>query len=235
MIDIHSHLLYDVDDGAESLQESLEMLKDAKAQGVDAMILTPHYRHGMFPYQKEKIDRNFKILKEYAAPIGIDLYLGTEQHVNSMTIEYLESGRCHTLADTAYVLAEYKYETEFSFIKASVQDMMRYGYIPIVAHVERYKCMDNLKNIELLKEIGAMIQVNADAVIGKNGLRAKSYTKKLLKNYLVDFVASDCHDLDERCSHMEKCSEYLYKKFDNRYVDKILFKNAREILSAVED
>ena len=53
MIDIHTHLLYDVDDGAESLQESLDMLKYAKEQGVDAIILTPHYRHGMFPYQKE--------------------------------------------------------------------------------------------------------------------------------------------------------------------------------------
>lgn len=235
MIDIHTHLLYDVDDGAESLQESLDMLKDAKAQGVDAMILTPHYRHGMFPYQKEKIERNFRILKEHAAPIGIRLYLGTEQHVNSMTIEYLETGRCHTLADTNYVLAEYKYETEFSFIKASVQDMIMHGYIPIVAHVERYKCMDDLKNIELLRDIGAMIQVNADAVIGKNGFRAKGYTKKLLKNYYVDFVASDCHDLDERRSNMGKCSEYLYKKFDHRYVDKILEGNANMILESLKN
>lgn len=235
MIDIHTHLLYDVDDGAESLQESLDMLKDAKEQGVDAMILTPHYRHGMFPYQKEKIDRNFAILKEHAASIGVDLYLGTEQHVNSMTIEYLQSGRCHTLADTDYVLAEYKYETEFSFIKASVQDMLQHGYIPIIAHVERYKCMDNLKYVEMLRSIGAMIQVNADAVIGKNGMRAKSYTKKLLKNYYVDFIASDCHDLDERQSHMGKCSEYLYKKYDDRYVDRILEKNAQMILDSIEN
>ena len=235
MIDIHTHLLYDVDDGAESLEQSLEMIKDAKAQGVDAIILTPHYRHGMFPYQKEKIDTNYAMLKEHVAPLGVQLYLGTEQHVNSMTIEYLENGRCHTLADTNYVLAEYKFDTEFAFIKASVQDMMRHGYIPIVAHVERYKCMDNLKHIELLKEIGAMIQVNADAVLGKNGLRAKGYTRKLLKNYYVDFVASDCHDLDERRSNMGKCREYLYKKFDSRYVDRILVKNAEMILDAIED
>ena len=84
--------------------------------------------------------------------------------------------------------------------------MLQHGYIPIIAHVERYKCMDNLKYVEMLRSIGAMIQVNADAVIGKNGMRAKSYTKKLLKNYYVDFIASDCHDLDERQSHMGKCS-----------------------------
>lgn len=232
MIDIHTHLLFDVDDGAESLQESLAMIKDAKEQGVDAIILTPHYRHGMFPYQKDKIEENFKVLKEEAAPLGVELYLGTEQHVNSMTIEYLETGRCHTLADTNYVLAEYRFETDFKFIKASVQDLIFHGYIPIIAHVERYKCMNDLGNIELLREIGAMIQVNADAIIGKNGLRAKSYTKKLLKNCYVDFVASDCHGIDERNSNMGKCSEYLYKKFDPRYVDKILEKNARAIIEA---
>ena len=234
MIDIHTHLLFDVDDGAENLQESLDMLQDAKEQGVNAIILTPHYRRGMFPYQTDKIDANFKVLKEKAAPFGVQLYLGTEMHVNSMVVELLEKGRCHTLADTNYVLAEYSYETEFKFLKASVQDMIFHGYVPIVAHVERYKCLNDLKNIELLREIGAMIQVNADAVIGKNGLRAKSYTKKLLKYAYVDFVASDCHGLEMRCSNMGKCSEYLYKKYDPRYVYNILLKNAEKILEEIK-
>lgn len=232
MIDIHTHLLFDVDDGAKSLQESLAMIEDEKEQGVDAIILTPHYRHGMFPYQKEKIEENYRILKEESASLGVQLYLGTEQHVDSMTVKTLKTGRCHTLADTQYVLAEYRFETDFKFIKASIQDMISHGYIPIVAHVERYKCMDDLKNIELLREIGAMIQVNADAVIGKDGMRAKSYTKKLLKNGYVDFVASDCHGIKERSSNMGKCSEYLHKKYDYRYVDRILEENAKKILEA---
>lgn len=128
---------------------------------------------------------------------------------------------------------EYRYETEFSYIKESVQDLLRHGYVPIVAHVERYACMDKLERVEFLKEIGAMIQVNADAVIGRNGFRMKAYTKKLLKNGLVDFVASDAHGIKERRSSMGKCSEYLYKKYDYRYVDRILEKNAREILQSM--
>jgi len=222
MIDIHSHLLYGVDDGAKDIQESLDMLMDAKKQGVEAMILTPHYRHGMFGYQKEQIEENFIELKNRASDIGVKLYLGTEYHVNSMIIEHLKSGRCHTLADTSYVLAEYKPETEFSYIKASVQDLLFRGYIPIVAHVERYACMDNLKNVALLREIGVMIQVNADAVIGKDGLRAKGYVKKLLKRGYVDFVGSDCHGMKQRKSNMGKCRDYLYKKYDEHYVVKIL-------------
>ena len=232
MIDIHSHILYAVDDGAKDITESIEMLKDAKEQGITAVIATPHYRHGMFAYPKEKIESHFACLKQEAQNLGMELYLGTEQHVNSMTVEYVKSGRCHTLADSPYVLMEFKHETDFSYIKESVQDMLRHGYVPIVAHVERYACMDKLTHVEFLKEIGAMIQVNADAVIGKNGFRMKGYTKKLLKNGLVDFVASDSHDMTDRRNHMGKCRDYLYKKYDYRYVDKILENNAREILQS---
>ena len=230
MIDIHSHILFGVDDGPENIEESIEMLRDAKEQGVQVIIATPHYRHGMFPYVKEEIDINYARLKQEAKNIGIDLYLGTEQHVNSMLVDHLESGRCRTLADSSYVLVEYKYETEFTYIKESVQDLLRHGYVPIVAHVERYACMDRIENIEFLREIGAMIQVNADAIIGKDGFRAKSYNKKLLKNCLVDFVGSDAHGVKKRKSNLGKCSEYLYKKYDARYVDKILKNNARDIL-----
>ena len=100
MIDIHCHLLYGVDDGAKDKQESIEMLKRAKEQGVDAIILTPHYRHGMFPYRIDEIEYNFSTIKEYANQIGIKLYLGTEYHVNSEIVENFRKGRCHTLGNT---------------------------------------------------------------------------------------------------------------------------------------
>lgn len=230
MIDIHSHILYGADDGPEYIEESVEMLKDAKAQGVTAMIATPHYRHGMFSYAKNTVEQHFACLKSEAKKIGIELYLGTELHIDSMSVDHVESGRCHTLADTPYVLMEYKYDTPFPYIRESVQGMLRHGYVPVVAHVERYACMEKRSNVEFLREIGAMIQVNADAIIGKDGFRAKMYTKKLLKEALVDFVASDSHGIQKRKSHMEKCQEYLYKRYDDRYVEKILEKNAEEIL-----
>lgn len=230
MIDIHSHILYGVDDGAKDLEESIAMIKDAKAQGIHAIIATPHYRYGMFAYPKEKIEKHYSLLREQAEAFGVELYLGTEQHVNSQTMEYVESGRCHTLADSSYVLMEYKCEADFSYIKETVQEAIRHGLIPIVAHIERYRCLTKIENVSFLREIGAMIQVNADAVIGKEGFRTKAYVKKLLKNYMVDFVASDAHGINSRKNHMGKCQIYLYKKYDNRYVEKILEKNARKIL-----
>lgn len=234
MIDIHSHLLFGVDDGPRYIEESLDMLQDAAEQGVTAMILTPHYRGGMFSYPKDLIDKNLAELKAKSKNIGVELYLGTELHMSSNSVEYLKTQRVRTLAGTHYVLAEYKPESDFAFIKNSVQDLIRHGYIPIVAHVERYACLRDIECISFLREIGAMIQVNADAIIGKDGFRAKAYTKKLLAGGLVDFVGSDCHSSNRRRSHMGKCREYLYKKFDKRYVDDIFYNNANEILLAIE-
>ena len=77
MIDIHCHLLYGVDDGAKTIEESVAMLEAAKEQGISAMILTPHYRHGMFAYPKEEIEEHFRILEPYAQKLGIYLALGT--------------------------------------------------------------------------------------------------------------------------------------------------------------
>ena len=234
MIDIHTHLLFGVDDGPETIEESVEMLEFAKAQGIDAMILTPHYRHGMFAYPNKAINENFAQLSKHAERIGVELHLGTEHHVNSMIIEYIGKGRCRTLAGTSYVLAEYKPETEFAYIKNSLQELLRHGYIPIVAHVERYMCMHTtfLKNVELLRDMGAMIQVNADAVLGLDGGKIKRFVKKLLKNQYVDFIGSDSHGIKERINNMGKCAEYLYKKYDEAYVDEILEGNAMILLQS---
>ena len=236
MIDIHTHLLYGVDDGPETIEESIEMLKAAKAQGIDAMILTPHYRHGMFSYPKDSIEEHFARLYEPAKKIGIELYLGTEHHVNSMMIEYIETGRVRTLANTQYVLAEYKHDTEFAYIMKSVRDLLRHGYIPVIAHVERYMCMhEDLDNVDRLREVGAMIQVNANAILGMEGFKAKGFTKKLLKYGMVDLVGSDSHDMKKRTNNMGKCRDYLYKKYDDTYVDRIMERNARKILDSIEE
>ena len=98
MVDIHNHGLFDVDDGAATLREAVRMLREAKQQGVHAIVLTPHYRHGMFKYRREIIEAQFADLKAEAEQMGMDVYLGCEYHVNSRILEYLESGRCLAMA-----------------------------------------------------------------------------------------------------------------------------------------
>lgn len=86
----------------------------------------------------------------------------------------------------------------------------------------------------MLRDMGALIQVNADAVLGIDGFKIKGYVKKLLKKGHVDFVASDSHGMHERVNNLGKCRDYLYKKYDSDYVDEILEKNAQMILASVE-
>jgi len=101
--------------------------------------------------------------------------------------------------------------------------------------VERYICMhQDLDRIDWLRDLGAMIQVNANAILGMEGFKVKGFTKKLLKYGYVDFVASDSHDMKKRVNNMGKCRDYLYKKYDERYVDKLLELNAMEILQSID-
>lgn len=232
MIDIHCHLLYGVDDGAKTIEESVAMLKAAKEQGIQIMILTPHYRHGMFAYPVDKIEEHFKQLTPYAEEIGVKIFLGCEYHVNSQIVQSFDTGRCHTLADTKYVLTEYSHQTEFSYIHKMTEELILHGYIPVVAHVERYKCMvDNLDCAAELQDMGAMIQMNADAILGLEGWGVKRYCKKMLQEGLVDIVASDSHGMKERASHVRKCYDLIAKKFEEDYAQELLVENPVKIFA----
>lgn len=232
MIDIHCHLLYGVDDGPKTIEESVAMLEEARDQGIEAMILTPHYRHGMFAYPKETIEEHFLLLQQYAAKIGIGLALGTEYHVNGQIVEAMESGRCRTLAGSHYVLSEYSHATEFSYIYQMTQEMVLHGYIPVIAHAERYECMtDDLSRAKQLRELGAWIQLNADAILGLEGRASKKYCKKMLGEGYVDVVASDSHGIKNRACHMADCRKLLTKKYDAEYVRQLLEENPQKIIS----
>uniref|UniRef100_UPI004056CE9B CpsB/CapC family capsule biosynthesis tyrosine phosphatase n=1 Tax=Agathobacter sp. TaxID=2021311 RepID=UPI004056CE9B len=231
MLDIHCHLLFGVDDGPKTIEESIAMLEYAKKQGIDTIILTPHYRRAMFPFEKEKVLENAQKLQPHAQQIGIDLYIGTEFHVNSDIVEYLETGRCLTLAGSSFVLMEYEYDTEYSYIHKMTQELMLHGYTPVIAHVERYGCLvSDIAKVETLKEMGAFIQVNADAILGNDGWRVKQFCKKLFKYGLVDIVASDSHGIKRRVCNMEKCRNYIAKKYGESVAVKVTEKKPGKIL-----
>lgn len=231
MIDIHCHLLYGVDDGPKTFAESRDMLREAKAQGISHIILTPHYRHGMFPYDKERILRHFKKVREYAGRIGVEVCLGCEYHVNSKCIQYLDTGRCLTLGGSTYTLTEYSYETEYSYIRNMTRELTHHGYTPVIAHVERYRCMtEDPGRAEELQTLGALVQVNADAVLGLEGRKTKQYCRYLLKHGLADIVSSDSHGMDRRACHMEKCQTYVTRKFGAETARNVFERNPGKIL-----
>lgn len=232
MIDIHCHLLFGVDDGPEKIEQSIAMLEEAQKQGITNIILTPHYRRGMFKFDGNLVLHNKEALELHAKQLGITLHLGTEIHVNGDILEYLEEKKVLTLADSEYVLTEYGYDTEYSYIFKMTQELLRHGYIPVIAHVERYRCLvEKPQHLDELKEIGALIQVNAAAILGQEGWKTKQYCKKILRQEWVDFVASDSHDMKKRICYLEKCYDYLTKKYSEKLAYRLMIKNPKKILS----
>ena len=231
MIDIHCHMLFGVDDGADSLEESVKLLADARKQGVTDVILTPHLRHGMFHYDRALVDRNFQSLLPYAEKIGIHLYLGCEYHVNTEIMDAYGNGKFHSLADRKYILTEYSSASEYSFVVKMTQEIIRHGFVPVIAHVERYGCLrEEIERVAELQDMGAWIQINADAVLGLEGRGTKKFCKELLEEEWVDVIASDTHDLKKRACHMEKCFSYIGKKYGADYARELMEQKPAQII-----
>lgn len=233
-IDIHNHSLFGVDDGASDMEESKMMLQNAYNQGVSSIILTPHYYYGMFKYPNEMIEKHFKQLCEVAEKIGIKLYMGCEYHVNSRIIDYLSCGRCNTLAGSDYVLTEYSYDTEYKYIEKYTRQLMDSGYIPVIAHAERYRCLlDSPELCAELSDMGALIQINATSVLGLEGRETTRFCKKLLKSKVADVVASDTHDTTERVNRLGECHAYIAKKYGVEYAEKLFYDTPLKIINNV--
>lgn len=214
MIDIHCHLLYGVDDGAKTPEISKAMLADASAQGITDLILTPHYRQGMFPYVRDDIRSSFAALREEAAQRKIRLYLGCEYRADDEIVANFKSKRCHTLADGDCVLAEYSHTSTYNQIRNSLENLITAGYTPVIAHAERYDVFaGNPSLLEECRSMGAMIQINADSILGYDGSDVKKTCRQILKASLADIVASDAHDMQDRRSHMRKCCDYIANEY----------------------
>lgn len=230
-VDIHSHILYGVDDGAKNREASADMLQEAAAQGIKVIIATPHYRHGMFPFPSEIIRKHWQELRTEAELLGIQLLLGCEYHANSGMVENLKSGRCLTLAGSEYVLTEFSCDTEEFCIREQIQTLLSCGYIPVIAHVERYRYFQkHPAAAEEFGRMGAMIQVNAGAVLGQEGLGAKRCVRILLRHRWADIIASDSHNTDTRRNRMGECFEYICRKYGEDYAAALFWDNPGRIL-----
>ena len=229
LIDIHTHILYGVDDGAKTLSDSMGLLDEEREQGVDKVILTPHYGPKFGHPDPNRLKENFELICEKAKKYyqEIELYLGSELYYQENTISDLEQGKALTMNGTRYVLVEFGITDPFSYIYRAIQNFVYAGYIPIIAHVERYEAVfGNIGNLVKLVEAGAYIQINAESLIGGIFDKRTSFCKKITKEGLVHFLGSDCHDFRTRRPNMKRAAEVVLKK----KADKILDENPRKML-----
>ena len=226
--DIHCHIIPGVDDGAKDMRTALELLRMEYEDGVRTIIVTPHFRRGMFETSRETISKQFFMLKKEASQLYPDMsiYQGCEFHANMDMVELLEEKKWGTMAGTEYVLTEFSEAHNLVYIRERCYALLCNGYTPIIAHAERYSALyKKYDEIEKLVDMGAMIQMNASSIIGADGFGMKGFCKNIMKKDLLHFVGSDAHNLKDRKPCIGKCTAYMEKVMGKEYTEKILSDN----------
>ncbi len=232
-IDIHCHIMPGVDDGSKDMATSLEMLRIADKNGITHLILTPHHKpmhHNVSPQHNVKYRKE---LQEAAREQGIKakLFSGNEIYYSDETFDQLMNGEICSLAGSDYVLVEFHPTAAYKSIQNAMYRIQGAGYIPIVAHVERYSdIVEHPERVGDLIDMGCLIQVNAGSVMGNYGFGISRFTKKLLSDGRVHFVASDAHDTGRRAPKLLDCRKYVERKLGEDYAKEIFFLNAANVI-----
>lgn len=197
MIDMHSHILPNVDDGSRTIQETINLLIEAKSAGFKKIVVTPHYKKGQYEIKKNEIELLTLALDEklkIKETIGIELIVGNEIYIDASMIEDILQKQSSRINNTRYVLFEIPFNQKIVNIENLVDEMKKNGLVPILAHPERYDMIQkNPDIIKYFKEIGMVIQSNYCSILGDYGSEAKITMKQLLKKGYVDILGSDAH------------------------------------------
>ena len=196
MIDIHSHIIPNVDDGARSVEETFNILKEAQEAGFTDVILTSHFLLNYYEtnaqeliFWKEKLQ---EVLKKQGTKIN--LHSGMEIYITNQMEELLENKKILTLANSRYMLIELPLATNVKYFDYVVYYLEAKGIKPIIAHPERYKCVQKDPDIvEEYIEKGCLIQCNYGSIVNLYGREAEKTIKTLLKKNQVHFLGSDVH------------------------------------------
>lgn len=197
MIDIHSHIIYDIDDGCKNIEESIKTLTELNSIGFSKIVLTPHYMEGSnYQTNNKTKEEKLKILKERIKEnnIDIDLYLGNEIYISFDIEDLILKNEIHPMNNTKYLLIELSLYNEINKVEDYLYELKLKGYIPIIAHPERYLYFQkDYKKMDKLYESGVLFQSNYGSIIGAYGSDAKKLLKYALKKDMITFLATDIH------------------------------------------
>jgi protein-tyrosine phosphatase len=235
MIDIHTHILPGVDDGAENFDEAFDMAVMAARCGVQALVATPHSNHdvGFVNYESDSLAARFarlrSMLQEENVPIQI--YRGMEILASTDVVEKIARGKLLTLNRTRYTLVEFAFDEEPWWIEAILKEMLDAGCLPIIAHPERYFCVQEEPNyLYDWRKMGAFAQMNKESILGRLGRHAANTAKVLLKYNLINCLASDAHHAYARTTDMTALMRYMDEHFPMGYRNLLMRDNPRAIL-----
>ncbi|MBP3803185.1 MAG: protein tyrosine phosphatase [Oribacterium sp.] len=238
MFDIHSHIIYHIDDGSRNIEESVKLITMAKEQGAADIIATPHYyvEHPTDPALiKERLSCIEEVLRD--AGIQVRLYSGNEVlYFESMT-EHLKKGEILTLAGSRYTLIEFYPMESYKTILRCVRNVRNAGFLPVIAHAERFKGLRENGLGEVIG-LGAYIQLSTEP-IGRKGFGAildgeTRFVRNALKQKEVHFLGTDMHRVDTRPPVIRDALRWISKNLDKDYANQLLFVNGLKITEDIE-
>lgn len=214
MIDIHTHILPCVDDGADSFETALNMIELEINDDVDEIILTPHYfNNGLSFTDWNKVVNQYEILKEKCQEKRIKISLGAEIYYTKEILNEAIHNRIITLNGTKFILIEFSLIQNYYDIPLIIDELIYLGYKPILAHAERYSYL-SIKDIMNIKKSGGFIQVNTTSINGGFGKQIQRKVKTMFKCNCVDFISTDCHNEKVRKPNLKATLNFVKKKYN---------------------
>ena len=233
-VDIHMHVIPDVDDGSANMRMSLDMLELARNEGITTVFCTPHYgEFGKAARPREYVDSQFAFLKQYASERVPDVTLlrGNELFFGRDIPRKLNDGRACSMNGTEYLLVEFEPEERARDVYDDLSFLIDNGYKPILAHAERnFDLAENYKYLQKFTEAGILLQINSVSLLIERIRPFKKLAKHIVDEGLASFLATDAHGSDYRVPFYKPAVEWLYKKYDEVYVDSIICGNAQKLL-----
>ena len=233
MIDIHSHILPGIDDGASNFDASIDMMRELCEQGITDVIATPHYIDETI--YTSAMPENLVLLnklkkKMCEAGLKMNIYLGNEIYINGRIDELIKNREASGLADSKYLLVELSMSGDHPQYEDILKDLMDQGYKVVLAHPERYVSFQNdFEAIEHIYNMGVLLQCNIGSIVGQYGKKAKKTVKKLARKKMIFAFGTDIHHC-RGVGMIEDAKKKLSKYYGEAEMEKVLHENARKII-----
>lgn len=230
--DLHTHVLPGVDDGAQDLEQALQMLANAAASDVEFLALTPHCNTPQVPLEVllPVIENRFRTLQEAASGIPVTLALGAELRVTQELPALLRTGNIPTINGSRYLLTEFPMDFEADLFPEVLDAIQNCGYVPLVAHPERYAAVCRQPEIVAQwLDMGCHLQLTGGSILGAYGKHVQQAAAFLLRNDYVACVASDAHGTHSRTNYLMDVYDHLTVRCSRQYAKCLMHTNPLRI------
>lgn len=234
-IDIHCHILPRIDDGPDSVEESLEMVRMAANDGTSCIFCTPHVYPDVYDTTTESIKQARDELQSMV-PNGTKLFVGGDARIVPDLVERLEKQEVPTLGGSPYLLIEFPSQVIPYYTGRLIFNLRQKGLIPIVTHPERYAYFaKDFAALRVLRDQGCMFQLTAMSLTREVAKELRKVTYNMIENGFADFIASDGHSTRHRAPILSRAYEEVRRQFGKDFTERVFFKNPQQILDSVTE